>query len=305
MYRHGMRPLRALVIYVIVVFLGGALLAPWLWRLAQTAATSFPHIANSPFHRFVDRALLILAVAGLWPLLRALGVTSLRETGLTSPRGQWKKLGGGLLFGCVIIAIDAGAAMVWGGRTPAPGLTAHKIVGTIFGATGTAVAVAFIEEILFRGGIFGGLRKTFYWPLALAISSIIYALVHFLQRADIPGPVAWNSGLVLLLRMLGGFADFQALVPSFFSLLLAGILLGLAYQRTGNLYFSIGLHGGWILCLKIYGALTADTTRAGAGFWGAGKLIDGWLAFLVLLAALLVFKWLPMAPKHEPFAITR
>ena len=56
--------------------------------------------------------------------------------------------------------------------------------------------------------------------------------------------------------MLAGFADFHALVPGFFSLTLAGILLGLAYQRTGNLYFSIGLHAGWIFWLKTYGAFT-------------------------------------------------
>lgn len=300
-----MRPLRALVIYLIVVFLGGALLAPWLWQLAQTAATVFPHIANSPFHRFVNRALLLLALAGLWPLLRALGITSLRETGLVSPRGQWKKLGGGLLFGCVILAINAGIVLAGHGRTSGPDLTIHKIVGAVANAIAAGAIVAVLEEFLFRGGIFGGLRRTFYWPLALVISSSIYALVHFLQRAEPAGPVGWQSGLVLLPRMLGGFADFHALVPGFFSLLLAGILLGLAYQRTGNLYFSIGLHAGWIFCLKIYASLTADVPHAGTWFWGTGKLIDGWLAFLVLVAALMVFKFLPLAPAREPFAIAR
>ena len=37
-----MRPLSALVIYIAVVFIGGALLAPWLWWLAQTGAHRFP-----------------------------------------------------------------------------------------------------------------------------------------------------------------------------------------------------------------------------------------------------------------------
>ncbi len=300
-----MRSLRALVIYLIVVFLGGALLAPWLWRLAQIAATVFPHLANSPFHRFLNRALLLLALAGLWPLVRALGMTSLRDIGLVSPRGQGKKLGGGLFFGCVILAINAGIVLAAHGRTSGANLTAHKIVGTVANAIAAGATVAVIEEILFRGGIFGGLRKTFYWPLALAVSSIVYASVHFLQPVEPAGPVAWNSGLVLLPRMLGGFADFHALVPGFFSLFFAGILLGLAYQRTGNLYFSIGLHAGWIFCLQIYGALTADGPHAGTWFWGTGKLIDGWLAFLVLVAALIVFKFLPLAPAREPFAIAR
>ena len=77
-----MRSLWALVIYIVAVFIGGALLAPWLYWLAQAFAHTFPHIAAAPFHRFVDRSLLIFALAGLWPLLRALGMTSWRELGL-------------------------------------------------------------------------------------------------------------------------------------------------------------------------------------------------------------------------------
>lgn len=300
-----MRPLRALVIYLIGVFMGGALLAPWLYRLAQTVATPFPHIAGAPFHRFVDHSLLALALTGLWPLLRGLGATSGREIGLVSPRDQWKKLGGGLLLGFVMLAVGAGTALVCSDRTLAQNLTAHKIVGTLFNAVAAAVVLAGFEEILFRGGIFGGLRRTFYWSLALLISSGVYALVHFLQPAELTGPVAWNSGLILLPQMMHGFVDWHALVPGFFSLLLAGLLLGLAFQRTGNLYFSIGLHSSWIFWLKTYGAFTTAATPAGTWFWGTGRLIDGWLAFLVLATTLAVFKFLPLKPAREPFAISR
>lgn len=300
-----MRPLRALVIYLVVVFLGGALLAPWLYQFAQIASASFPHIANAPFHRFLNRSLLLLALAGLWPLLRSFKFASLRETGLVSPRSQWKKLGGGLLLGLIMLAVDAGIVIAGHGRVLGQDLTAHKIVGTLSSAAATAVVVAVLEEVLFRGSIFGGLRKTFYWPLALGASSLIYALVHFLQRVDLTGPVTWNSGLVLLPRMLGGFADFHAFVPGFFNLLLAGILLGVAYQRTGNLYFSIGLHAGWIFWLKTYSALTTNAAQTGTWFWGTGRLINGWLAFLVLVVTLAVFKFLPLKPAREPFAISR
>lgn len=298
-----MRPLRALVIYLVVVFVGGALLAPWLYWLAQAFAHSFPEIAAEPFNRFVDRSLLLLALVGLWPLLRTLRVTSWREAGLVEPHGQWNKLLGGLLLGFVSLAIVAGIAIVCGNRVFTRTATAHEVVAIISKAIGTAAVVAVVEEILFRGGVFGGLRKFFYWPLALVLSSIVYALVHFLRRADFSGTVNWHSGLVLLPRMLGGFADFHALVPDFFNLTLAGILLGLAYQRTGNLYFSIGLHAGWIFWLKIYGAFTASLPHAATSFWGTGKMIDGWLALIVLVAVLFLFKFLPLGPKNEPYAI--
>jgi uncharacterized protein len=300
-----MRPLRALVIYIVVVFVGGALLAPWLYRLAQTVGHSFPQIAGAPFHHFVNRSLLILALAGLWTLLCALGATSWRETGLVQLHGQWKKLSGGLLLSFVSLAVVAGTAIGGGDRVFIQGLTAHKIVGTISNAIATAAIVATLEEILFRGGIFGGLRRMFYWPFALIASSLVYALAHFLQRAEWAGAVAWNSGLILLPRMLGGFANLHALVPGFFNLTLAGILLGLAYQRTGNLYFSIGLHAGWIFWLKTCGAFTTSAPRAATWFWGTGKLIDGWFALIVLAVTLVVFKFLPLRPTREPFTISR
>jgi hypothetical protein len=101
--------------------------------------------------------------------------------------------------------------------------------------------------------------------------------------------------------MLRGFADFHALVPGFFNLTLVGILLGLAYQRTGNLYFSVGLHAGWIFWLKTYGAFTTDSAGEKIWFWGSGKMIDGWLAFFVLLATLFLFKFLPLGEKRTPF----
>jgi uncharacterized protein len=298
-----MRPLRALIIYIAVVFIGGAVLAPWLYWLAQMGAHIFPKIASAPFHRFVDRSLLLLALAGLWPLLRALGATSARELGLVLPYGQFKKLFGGLALGFISLAVVAGIAIGFGGRGIGQNFTAHKIVGTISGAVATAALVATVEEILFRGGIFGGLRRVFYWRIALGVSSVIYALVHFLQRTELTGAVVWNSGLVLLPQMLGGFADFHALVPGFFSLTLAGILLGLAYQRTGNLYFSIGLHAGWIFWLKTYGAFTANTPNTAIWFWGTGKLIDGWLAFVILAGVLSIFKFVVPGEKRSPYTI--
>jgi hypothetical protein len=298
-----MRPLWALIIYLLAVFFGGALLAPWLYELAQHFAYISPKIAHAPFHRYVDRSFLILALAGIWPLLRALGATSPREIGLVPLHGQSQKLLGGLLLGFLSLAAVAAIALGFGGRALVHGATAQAIVGTVFNAIATAVVVATLEEILFRGGMFGGLRRAFHWPMALLLSSLIYALVHFLQRADIAGPVAWYSGLALLPRILGGFVNLPALVPAFFSLTLVGVLLGLTYQRTGNLYFSIGLHAGWIFWLKTYGAFTADVPKSAVWFWGTGKMVDGWLTFIVLALMLVAINRIPALRKRPAFSI--
>jgi membrane protease YdiL (CAAX protease family) len=285
-----MRPVRSLFIYLAAIFLGGALLAPWLYWLAQSFAHTFPRLADAPFHRYVNRSFLIIAILGLRPLLRQLGVKSMRELGLARPAANRHKLFSGFALGFVSLAIIAVLSLLahargWNGNL-SPAESATKILG----ALATAAVVALLEEILFRGGIFGGLRRVFDWRLAVIVSSAVYALAHFFQRAEFSGTVAWDSGLALLPQMLRGFGDSHALVPGFFNLTLAGALLALAVQRTGSLWFSVGLHAGWIFWLKTFGAFTTELPGAKIWFWGTDKLIDGWLAFAVLFAALEIFR---------------
>jgi membrane protease YdiL (CAAX protease family) len=294
-----MRPLRSLLIYVIVVFFGGALLAPWLYWAAQSVAPG-SRLAANPFHRFVDRSLLALALIGIWPLLRSLGAKSWRDVGLVMPRGQWNLLGRGFLLGFNSLAAVAVIAIAAHARQFNTHLAAGQVAGKLAVATGTAVAVAILEEILFRGAIFGSWRRIWNWRAALVASSMIYAIVHFLGRVDLAGPVTWTSGLELLPRKLEGFGNLKIVIPGFFNLTLAGALLALAYQRTGNLYFSIGLHMGWIFWLKSYALLTSPVTHANVWLWGTEKLIDGWLALLILAAALVILtRLLPAKPEES------
>ena len=285
-----MRPLRALLIYLVVVFIGGALLAPWVYWLTQSFASGIPLLANTPFNRFVHRCLLGLALIGLWPLLKDLGATSLRDVGLDKPSPtRLRSAGKGWLVGFVSLAIVAGIALEFGARHLNTELTPAAIARKFGEAALTACIVAVLEEILFRGGIFGGLRRVFDWRFALVMSSLVYALVHFLARTKNDGSVYWWSGLEQLGLMLGGFTHWREIIPGFFNLTIAGVLLGLAYHRTGDLYFSIGLHAGWIFLLKSYSSFTLPGESAGQWWCGTFRLIDGWLAMGVLGTALFAF----------------
>ncbi len=292
------RPVRALLIYLIAVFIGGALAAPWLYWVAQTVAPN-SHLAHNPFHRFVDRSLLGLALIGIWPLLRSLGATSWREVGLVKPAGQWQLLSGGFALGFGSLACAALLVLAGHGRRFNPSLTMGQLAQGIAAAAGTAIVVAVLEEILFRGAVFGGLRRFWDWRAALLVSSMVYAIVHFMERADLAGPITWSSGLKLLPLMLRGFSNWETVIPGFFNLTLVGIVLGLAYQRTGNLYCSIGLHAGWIFWLKAYGMLTVPVTaEVNVRFWGTQKLTDGWLTLCVLVVPLVVMAFAPL-PKAK------
>jgi uncharacterized protein len=85
---------------------------------------------------------------------------------------------------------------------------------------GLMVLVAFSEELVFRGYILGNLMEVSKnkWN-ALFMSAVLFALVHMS-----------NAGI-----------NFVAIL----NLVLAGLLLGLNYVYTKNLWFSIFFHFGW------------------------------------------------------------
>ena len=283
----------ALVAYIALIFLGGAVLAPGLFKLSNWSASHFPALdplVTHPFHRYLNRSFLIVAFLTLWPFLRSIGVRSWRDLGLGRPPHRWRSVGRGFMIGFVSLACVATVTLAFEGRGLRLSGELSVVSKRLITALSSAIVVAVLEEVLFRGALFGALRRILPWPSALLLSSVFFAALHFLQRPVPAEEISWNAGLALLPRMLGGFADPRMLIPSLLTLTLAGLLLGLVYQKTGNLYCSIGMHAGWILWQKTYGFLTRDANGSNTLIWGSRKMVDGWLAFVVLLATLF-FCW--------------
>jgi len=91
---------------------------------------------------------------------------------------------------------------------------------TLFISLGMVVLIAFSEELVFRGYVLSNLLESFNnkW-IALLLSALCFAIFHF------SGP-----GINAL---------------AFANLFLAGVLLGINYIYTRNLWFSISLHLSW------------------------------------------------------------
>jgi membrane protease YdiL (CAAX protease family) len=289
-----MRPVRVVSVYFLVVFMGGALLAPWIYHLVHVTSSLVPSLqglASKPFPRYVNRCFLILGLAGLLPVLRAVDLQSWRAIGLPHRPKAFPQIAWGFLLGLGSLACVVMLALASGARHWAPAHNAWSVASYLAKSGLTALLVAPLEEIFFRGALFGALRKTFHWTMALVLSSAVYALLHFLERPESPGQVAWSSGLAVLLGMLGGFADAGKFIPAFFNLTLVGMILGLGYQRLGSLHFSIGLHAGWIFWLKSYSFLTEGSAGNAVWLFGTGRLIDGWLVCGILALILAGLNW--------------
>ena len=75
---------------------------------------------------------------------------------------------------------------------------------------------------MFRGALFGALRKVYRWTIALFVSSLLFAAAHFLQKPDPIETVTWNSGLVMLPQMTKGFPNLNLMMPTFINLTVGG-----------------------------------------------------------------------------------
>lgn len=297
-----MRPVRTVAVYCLGIFVGSALAAPWLFKLLQGLAGMVPALnglAAIPFPRYFNRILMLTGLLGLWPLARALGIRSWQDLGLKKSNAAWREMAVGFLFGFGSLACIAMAVLISGTRAYAAEHSAAEVMRHLANASSAAIAVSFIEETFFRGILFGGLRKSLAWPIALGLSSAIYASLHFLQRTEFTGPVDWTAGFAVLGSMLEGFGNIEQLIPGFLNLALAGMVLGLAYQWTGALYFPIGLHAGWVFWLKSYAFLSRDGVEGRHWFWGTGKLIDGFLALVVLAVMLCLLLRIKPQPKAD------
>jgi membrane protease YdiL (CAAX protease family) len=91
---------------------------------------------------------------------------------------------------------------------------------TLFISLGMVALIAFSEELVFRGYVLSNLLESFSnkW-IALLLSALCFAIFHF------SGP-----GINAL---------------AFANLFLAGVLLGINYIYTRNLWFSMSLHLSW------------------------------------------------------------
>lgn len=248
-----MRASRAIGLYFVAVILLGAVLAPWLFWAVQEAAprASALHVyATYPFHRIFDRAIMLVALAGLWPLLRVIGLPHWSDIGYVRAGAWWRHVLAGYALGVATLTIMIAVIVVLGGHrlvfTKASGQMAGAMVKFFF----VGVAVAVIEETFFRGALQGALQRRLNVAVAVVLASAVYSAVHFLKPNGVNIPaneVTWISGGKCLVWIVSQSLLQKGVFVGFVSLFLAGCVLGLAYAKTKALYLSIGLHAGWVL----------------------------------------------------------
>ena len=272
-----------LALAIVAAILATVVLAPAAAWLIAAAGLRYS------FPRIFDRVVMVSVAVALLLFARQLGLGALLRSGFGGPP---RKLALGLRGIAVAIAAMALllllAVLAGGGRPPDWAGIAADLPKWLL----TAVTVALIEESFFRAILLGGMQRELAATRALVVSSIIYAGAH-LVRAPQKYYVTTFEPLVGLQNLSASASQLtgvQTALPAFIGLFILGLVLGRAYQLTGKVYFSLGLHGAIIIGLRVW---SKCVWRAKLPFWVVGDLntpvISGfaaWAIVLTMLAAL-------------------
>jgi len=124
--------------------------------------------------------------------------------------------------------------------------------------------IAFLEEMIFRDFILRLLLKKYTINHSLIIAAYIYAQLHFLR---------FNLHF------------YQIIIP-LISLLMVGIILGKTYLSK-NIFNSIGIHWGWIICISYINQSqilkVSQNILLTGGLYPPSGLFSGLILLLVVL----------------------
>jgi len=158
-----------------------------------------------------------------WAFRRFLDGDTLLGLGLQRSKGWPREIGTGLALGFLLMVFIFGVEWTLG-WVRVQGFAWHRqppmtLIGILLGYLAFHTFVAFNEELAFRGYILQNLRKEWGTPVALSVSSFLFALFHGLNPHFTP-------------LALAGIA-------------LGGVLMAYGYLLSGSLWLPIAFHFAW------------------------------------------------------------
>lgn len=259
------RTLASLAIYIAVLLIVGAILAPPVFFAAQSYIKANPDnavsrtLASKELPSYFSRCAMLAAFLGLVPLLRTLRLPWSAIAGAQPWRAGSRQMAAGFLaavMGIVIMGFVcwAGGACKLKSNPGWEGWLMPLVSG---------VGVSVPEELLFRGVILGILCRSLGMQRGLLWTTGLFALVHFLKPpadgAITADQVTWTSGFWVITQLFRGFSQWQNFIGEFLLLFVVGWVLARARHQTDGLWLSIGLHAGWVAGMKYFGQIVTTT----------------------------------------------
>lgn len=237
-----------------------------------------------PFPRIFDRVVMAALLAALLIASRQLRFIPLVRAGFAAPRRNLGRFAIGIGMALAALAILFAIARA---AAPAPQVRLGAALMRALAQLPAAIAIALIEEAFFRAFLLAGMRGDCGARGALIASSAFYAVVHLLRSPAHYYVTGFNpaAGLENLQASAAMLSHPAAAAPALLGLFLLGIALGESCLLTGNVWMAVGMHAGFVLGAKSWGAFIDG---AAPPRWIAGPgpvpLIAAPAAWIVALA---------------------
>ncbi len=270
---------------VIVLLFVCALIACALYPLIEYLWRDVLNILDDPAARIFRRVWQITILVGLIVDRKGLGLRNPLKVGFEPSWNRFKEF----ILGMGVAWVYLGLLTVtyiwfefWAIRnTIDPNYVAKKYWQGFY----QGMLVALLEEYIFRGLIFFSLAARWGWIRAAVLCSLIFSSLHFLEGRGMEtlDPQSWWAGFLICGKLLTNMAKEFTLFPDAVGLFLVGMILCYAAQKTGNLWYAVGLHGGWVFYSKFIWSLVVNKEILSEYFIGGGRLFNGVIPMITML----------------------
>ena len=242
-----------------------------------------------PFPRIFDRTVMLTLLVAMLLCARSLRFGALMRAGFAAPRANLARAAAGLAIAATAIAALFALALASG---VGPAVTTAALAARALRFVLPAIAIGIIEEGFFRAFLLAGMRRDFGPRGALAASSAFYAVAHLVRSPKHYYLTGFHAGAGLsnLAASAAQLGHPFAATPMLLGLFLLGVVLGEAFLLTGTVWFSVGLHAGFVLGAKTWPLIAhggAPVSRLIAG-GGPVPLIAAPAAWIIALALILL-----------------
>lgn len=281
------RGIKALVVVFFGSLLLSACLTPLIYHTVLFLAEKMPNVifsylSSKRIDHYFDRIRLLTLIIFLPWLLNQCDLISLKKLGLSPVKKHFPSLLKYFFFGIALVVMLLCPLFLWGQIT-----TTTQSLQLLF-KNGILVfiasmLIAILEETLFRGILLQTLIKTLSKRKALLWGAFLFAILHFSTPNGFVAheTMRWYDGFLLAIYSLMGMAKGIEWLY-FLNLFALGIILGLLFIKTGNLWSSIGLHWGIVCTLLFLRKNVYLQPDSLPQFLGNGRVTDSWLSFCVL-----------------------
>jgi membrane protease YdiL (CAAX protease family) len=295
--------MRSFLWFVGLFAIGFAVMAALAWPLYDLLTPTF----DLKFHRVANRLGMLTLLVAFLLAARRLQVADRASLGYDLPRRDFlREAGVGLALGVATMLPVALIMLALDLRELKEGLQidAGLLAGIAAGGLATGITVAFIEETFLRGAMHSGIARESGARIAIVLTALLYAAVHFVGRYRIPveelGP---DSGLRHVLGTLADFATPLDIIDAYLALFAVGVLLGMVRALTGNIAACIGLHAGWVWIITFLRETSRpDESNPNRFLLSQFDGVVGWLVLLwtIVIGAILWRYYARRAAQRSP-----